>query len=228
MTLREAARIAGVSVDHPLATPRRTVRETGPAAPHAAVTQDARGPSTPKPAALSNVPESRRRYLDVREDIHRNQEPFARIMAAAKALGPDEILVLRAPFEPIPLYDVLGKLGLAHWTECRAANDWCVWFYRRANQTGGADRRERPTTVLPESGQRVLDVRGLEPPEPMVRILAELERLEPGQHIEVLHERRLTLLYPQLDERGFTHETDEPEPGVVRIIIRRGAEAHAT
>src|SRR5512143_4328192 len=79
VTLREAARIAGVSVDHPLATLRRTVGETGPAAPHAAVTQDARGPSTPKPAALSNVPESRRRYVDVREDIHRNREPFAKI-----------------------------------------------------------------------------------------------------------------------------------------------------
>ena len=28
-------------------------------------------------------------------------------------------------------------------------------------------------------------------------------------------------LYPQLDERGFVHETDEPEPGLVRIRIRR-------
>jgi hypothetical protein len=30
-------------------------------------------------------------------------------------------------------------------------------------------------------------------------------------------------LYPQLDERGFTHETDESQPGLVRILIRRGA-----
>ncbi len=56
----------------------------------------------------------------------------------------------------------------------------------------------------------------------MVRILEELERLEPGQQIEVLHERRPMFLYPQLDERGFTHETDEPGPGLVRIVIRRG------
>jgi hypothetical protein len=28
-------------------------------------------------------------------------------------------------------------------------------------------------------------------------------------------------LYPQLDARGFLHETDEPEPGLVRIVIRR-------
>ena len=32
----------------------------------------------------------------------------------------EEALVLRAPFEPIPLYDVLGKRGFAHWAERRA------------------------------------------------------------------------------------------------------------
>ena len=39
----------------------------------------------------------------------------------------------------------------------------------------------------------------------------------------VLHERRPVFLYPQLDERGFTHRTEEPEPGVVRIVIQRPA-----
>jgi hypothetical protein len=29
------------------------------------------------------------------------------------------------------------------------------------------------------------------------------------------------LLYAQLDARGFGHETDELEPGLVRIVIRR-------
>jgi hypothetical protein len=43
---------------------------------------------------------------------------------------------------------------------------------------------------------------------------ARLVRLDGG---------RPTFLYPQLDERGFAHETDEPEPGVVRIRIRRPA-----
>lgn len=145
VTFDEAARIAGVSAAD---DPRRTAGDTEAVASRVAIALDARGPSTSKPAALSDVPDSRRRHVDVREDIHRNREPFARIMAAVEALGPDEILVLRAPFEPVPLYDVLGKLGLVHWTECRTANDWCVWFYHRANETGGADRRERPATVV--------------------------------------------------------------------------------
>jgi len=71
-------------------------------------------------------------HLDVREDIRRGQEPFARIMAAVKALADDQALVLRAPFEPIPLYEVLGKRGFVHWTERRASDDWSIWFYRDA------------------------------------------------------------------------------------------------
>lgn len=182
--------------------------------------------SEPRPAALSQVSESRQRHLDVREDIRQNREPFARIMAAVKALGPDEVLVLHTPFEPIPLLDVLGKRGLAHWTERHAPDHWSVWFYRRAAEAGGgADSRESADAAPPEPRGPILDVRGLEPPQPMVRILEELQRLEPGQQLEVVHERRPIFLYPQLDDRGFAHETEEPQPGVVRIIIRRGAAA---
>jgi uncharacterized protein (DUF2249 family) len=56
----------------------------------------------------------------------------------------------------------------------------------------------------------------------MVRVLAALETLGPGQTLEVLHERRPMFLYPQLDDRGFVHQTEELGPGLVRIVIRRG------
>jgi tRNA 2-thiouridine synthesizing protein A len=55
----------------------------------------------------------------------------------------------------------------------------------------------------------------------MVRVLEHLDTLEPGASLTVLHERRPMFLYPQLDERGFQHETDEPEPGLVRIVLRK-------
>ena len=156
-------------------------------------------------------------YLDVREDIQRGREPFARIMTAVNALAVDQTLVLRVPFEPIPLYGVLGKRGFAHWTECRAPDDWSVGFYRDR-----APSREEAAAGAPARDRIVLDVRGLEPPQPMVRVLEEIDRLGPGTELEVRHERRPMFLYPQLDERGLIHETDEPEPGLVRILIRRG------
>ena len=178
--------------------------------------------TAPMPAALAAWPASRQVHLDVREDIRRGQEPFARIMAAVKALAPDEALVLRAPFEPVPLYGVLGKRGLAHWTGRQAPDDWSVWFYRAA-----AGDPDAPTGApAPEGAATVtIDVRGLEPPQPMVRILEAVERLQAGDTLEVLHERRPMFLYPQLDERGLLHETDEPGPGLVRIVIRPGGAA---
>jgi uncharacterized protein (DUF2249 family) len=151
--------------------------------------------------------------LDVRADIARGEEPFARIMAAVKALGPDDTLVLRVPFEPVPLYDVLGRRGLTHRTERHAADDWTVWFWR-----------EEGAAAAP-AGALTLDVRDLEPPQPMVLVLERLDTLQPGETLEVLHDRRPLFLYPQLDARGFVHETDEPAQGLVRIRIRRGARA---
>jgi uncharacterized protein (DUF2249 family) len=168
-----------------------------------------------RPRALADLPASRRVHLDVRGDIRQGHEPFGRIMAAVDALGEGDALELRAPFEPIPLYRVLGKRGFAHWVERDAADDWTVWFYRdpavRAASTPGTAPRVR----------RVLDVRGLEPPQPMLRVLQEIDDLGPGGELEVHHDRRPVFLYPQLDERGFRHETDEPEPGLIRILIRR-------
>ena len=225
VTVAQAARMAGVPADELLAVLRRAVGEPAPA-PHP---EGLEAPSPVQgegrdeggtPRALGDVPEGRRVHLDVRDDIRRGTEPFARIMAAVKALAGDETLALRVPFEPIPLYDVLGRRGFAHWTERRAPDYWSVWFYRDATPRG------EPTAAAPvaAAGHRiVLDVRGLEPPQPLLRVLQEIDRLGSGSELEVHHDRRPMFLYPQLDERGFLHETDEPEPGLVRILIRRGA-----
>jgi TusA-related sulfurtransferase len=151
--------------------------------------------------------------LDVREDLRRGHEPFARIMRTVETVGPDGALVLRAPFEPAPLYAVLARRGFAHWTERLGPDDWRVWFW--------SERATPPVAGAVAAGDIVVDVRGLEPPLPMVRVLARLETLAPGATLTVLHERRPMCLYPQLDARGFGHETDEPEPGLVRVVIRR-------
>ena len=224
VTLAQAARIAGVPADDLLATLRRAARE----APHAPL--ELREADTPSPGggesqregvSRPEVPASQQVHLDVRDDIRRGEEPFARIMTAVRGLGPGEALVLRVPFEPIPLYGVLGKRGFAHWTERRGPEDWSVWFHRAAaGQAGLQTARKTP----PAKDQPLtIDVRGLEPPQPMVRILEAVERLRPGETLEVLHERRPMFLYPQLDERGYLHETDEPAPGLVRIVIRAAA-----
>jgi uncharacterized protein (DUF2249 family) len=50
-----------------------------------------------------------------------------------------------------------------------------------------------------------LDVRGLEPPEPLERVLEAAGRLKPGQRLRMIHHREPCLLYPLLAKRGFDH-----------------------
>jgi uncharacterized protein (DUF2249 family) len=66
--------------------------------------------------------------LDVRPDLERGDEPFVRIMEAASAIQPGRTLVIIAPFEPVPLYDVLAARGFSHETAMVAADEWVVRF----------------------------------------------------------------------------------------------------
>lgn len=81
-------------------------------------------------ARLSRIPEARIHDLDVRELLRRGGEPFERIMSAVQGVPRDCVFRLRAIFEPVPLYAVLGDLGFRHWTEKLGAEDWRVWFFR--------------------------------------------------------------------------------------------------
>lgn len=174
-----------------------------------------------RPPSLDSLPPERLFHLDVRDDLRRGEEPFERIMTAVRGLGPDQVLVLRALFEPVPLYRVLGRRGFAHWAESRGREDWTIWFWRDEPPKGDANTEG----VQPERAPRalhpplVVDVRGLEPPQPMVRILTLLKELAPGERLIVIQDRRPLLLYPQLEARGFRHETEELGPGQIRISI---------
>lgn len=51
-------------------------------------------------------------------------------MEAAASIKPGETLVIIAPFEPVPLYDVLGVRGYLHDTASIAVDEWVVRFSR--------------------------------------------------------------------------------------------------
>ncbi len=78
----------------------------------------------------ANVKAQAKTVLDVRPELEHGGEPFVSIMEAASAIKPGGTLVLIAPFEPVPLYDVLGARGFSHETEKVAADEWIVQFTR--------------------------------------------------------------------------------------------------
>ena len=132
-------------------------------------------------------------------------------------------------------------------TEQLGPEDWSVWFYPAEQENGAGGESDPGDAAVPgaapgkrnrsgraaaaggadegdegdEGGVVVLDVRGLEPPEPMVRTLAALEALPPGGTLVQLNVRVPQFLLPQLEERGFAYDIREQSPELVRMIITR-------
>ena len=231
VTVEQAARMAGIDGGELLS--RLNARLAG-----SEVTKDQEGAmerttmehdaASGMPAVLGSLAEESVVEVDVREDLRAGREPFSRIMGALKDLPDGGALALRAIFEPVPLYAVMAKRGLDHYTEQLAADDWKVWFYPAAARTQVADRPKAEEHAAPDSDPSVvvLDVRDLEPPEPMVRTLAALESLPAGGTLVQVNVRVPQFLFPRLEERGFTWEIREQSPDLVRVFIRRGAEPH--
>ncbi|MDE1943163.1 MAG: DUF2249 domain-containing protein [Betaproteobacteria bacterium] len=67
----------------------------------------------------------------------------------------------------------------------------------------------------------ILDVRDLEPPEPLEKVLEALCSLRAGQRIRMIHWREPYPLYSILGRDGFAHETRTTETGDFEILIWR-------
>ena len=65
-----------------------------------------------------------------------------------------------------------------------------------------------------------VDARGLEPPQPLVKILEALESLPAGTRLRARTDRRPMHLYAQLEQRGFTGESVEQADGSFVTIIQ--------
>ena len=65
----------------------------------------------------------------------------------------------------------------------------------------------------------LLDVRGLEPPEPFERATEALRVLQRGQYLKLIIPRRPRLLYPWLEERGYRELTREVSEDLFEIYV---------
>jgi tRNA 2-thiouridine synthesizing protein A len=67
----------------------------------------------------------------------------------------------------------------------------------------------------------ILDNRGLEPPQPMMRTLAALENLKKNEKLTIINDRRPMFLYEQLEELGYKNRTEQQIDGSYNIEIFR-------
>ncbi len=194
------------------------------------------------PREVSLIPAAEIVELDVRPILRSGGEPFSVIMDAIARTLPTGAMRLRATFEPVPLFRVLGSQGWAHWVEHGEGDDWIVWFYREGARPSPATHEEvcakKAASVLstlvrefPELDGRItvdettctwtLDVRRMAPPEPMELTLGVLETIPEGIKLVQVNERVPQFLLPFLEERGFSHEVKHLKDEVQVLIQRR-------
>jgi uncharacterized protein (DUF2249 family) len=234
VTVEQAAQIAGLEIQDVVARLNKAAGIDPPTTMRAGTQNGApAAQQEPEPEWLdhANICEQ----LDVRPYQKHGEEPFTAIMTRAAGVPVGKILSLRNTFEPVPLYDVLGKKGFQHWAVQYAPDDWEIFFYKagthpeesgvKLSTSGDQSDTEHAGAWTAPTATISIDVSELIPPEPMIKILEALEDLEPGSSLLVNHVRRPMHLYPRLDELDYSHETQEVGPGHVQVLIQKSAES---
>jgi uncharacterized protein (DUF2249 family) len=162
--------------------------------------------------------------LDVRPILADGGEPFQAIMTAVESLAPGEGLRLLAPFKPQPLFMVMERKGFLHQVSELDGGDFEVRFMPRATEVLASedveDGDDWPEPV------RAFDFSDLDPPQPMVRILSELETMSPGEVMFAVLAREPLFLFPELTKRGHKWAGNYDDSGsAFRIMVKRGTAA---
>ena len=166
--------------------------------------------------------------LDVRPDFRAGRQPCEKIQHALDKVGQDEALRLLVPFKPVPLFEVAAAKGLTHSATRTPEGDWEVRFTRISVPTPATATAADPPPLCgcgcskTARGETLdLDARGLEPPQPMVKILEALSAMPAHAALRARTDRRPIHLHPLLEARGFAGESEEQSDGSFVTSIRR-------
>jgi TusA-related sulfurtransferase len=161
------------------------------------------------------------RELDVRPILRNGGEPFQAIMAAVGALAPGQGLKLFATFRPQPLFGVMESKGFEHEVLELEGGDFEVRFTPKDSGILASEDVQSPETWPDPSVE--LDLSDLDPPQPMVRLLTELEAMQPGSVLFAVLAREPIFLFPELMKRGHQWVGNYDSSGsAFRIMIRAG------
>ncbi len=190
VTLADVARMAEVSVDDLVAF------VNGDGSALAPIESESAG----RPAWIDGIDEAQVPAVDARAILATGVDPFAEITALAATITANGAFIVDAPFDPAPLRRYLGSRGYSAFSEKRGERHWRVYFRR----DGGDGRLPPDEAELGDRDTSVhLDLRGMEPPRPMIAILRLIDQAAPSDPVIVALDREPIFLYPELVERGW-------------------------
>jgi len=139
--------------------------------------------------------------LDVRPILQGGDDPLESILAAIQSVGPGGVVKVTAPFRPAPLLALLEKRGHRLTDVQRDDKKWEV-------------------EVLVDGGD-IEDLRDLEPPEPLERVLEASVALQPGEIFIARLPRFPRLLIKHLDSRGLSWAIHEELDGSALLRLKK-------
>ncbi len=225
VNVEQAARVAGVDVNLLLEKLNSSIGVTKPGV---SLTEnekeDKMTENNIEEKPLENINPEKVVTFDVRPIIDGGKDPLKFILEKIKELKEDETLLLINSFEPVPLYSVLGRMGYSHQTR-KEGEVFKIYFYREEKTVAAEEENQQHADdeidVTAFENIVELDVRGLEPPEPMVKILETLSQIDDKTALLVDHHREPVMLYPKLEERGYRAFCTKVNDNYFKIVIAR-------
>ena len=95
--------------------------------------EEKNSPVKPTEIATTNDDDPNVVFVDLIRQADEKLDPMPAIAKGLVSLKrPGEILLLRHPFDPIPLRDMFARRGFGSWAEERKSGEWFIYFYRPA------------------------------------------------------------------------------------------------
>ncbi|MCC6543817.1 MAG: DUF2249 domain-containing protein [Nitrospirae bacterium] len=169
---------------------------------------------------LKSLPKEKIVDLDVRPELDAGRDPFNLIIKTLGSMSDDQVLHLVIVFEPVPLYTVLQMKGYDHKTE-QINGLWHIYFYKGETGAPAGKIAGNEESASEEQKTIEIDVRGLEPPEPMVKILELLPQVGKNSTLLVHHHREPVMLYDKLEHLGFQASSEKIQEGYYKVRITK-------
>ena len=176
------------------------------------------------PNVLKGLSKDKVIELDVRPLIASGRDPLNVIMQKLKTVKQGEVLKIINSFEPTPLILMLRKKGYDTYVDRVDDQQVDTYFFKphvEIEEKAIGITLEDWDEAIQRFGSKIkaIDVRELEMPGPMHKILESLEILEDDTALYVYHKRIPVYLLPELVERGFEYRFREIKESEVHLLI---------
>ena len=157
-------------------------------------------PKLTRPAPSAGQPEIH--FVDAAALLGKGIDPLDTVLKALEGSPVGSVLRIDAPFRPEPLIALLGRRGRTVTVEARGVTH---------------------ALLVAEADSKVLDLRDLEAPEPMERLLLAAADLEPGRRVIAQTPRVPQLLLPRLANDGVSFAVRQESDGTGLLLLWREA-----